>query len=129
MSEPIDLDALTIALALNSNGRLTRNESADLIAELRTARNVAKDYDTNFPCDGGCNVNDGPVEECPRHGRSPKDLWEKVERGYRAEADLTRARECIEKVEDHVTRHYLDMSMGTSVLDILATYEKGSTDV
>lgn len=45
--------------------------------ELRTARNVVKDYDTNFPCDGGCNTNDGPEETCSRHGRSPRDLWER----------------------------------------------------
>lgn len=55
-----------------------------LIAELRALRNAVKDYDTNFPCDGGCNIDDGPAEECSRHGRSPRDLWERVERGYRA---------------------------------------------
>ncbi|MBP5800757.1 hypothetical protein J2D78_01540 [Microbacterium maritypicum] len=47
--------------------------------ELRTLCNVVKDYDVNFPCDGGCNVNDGPEETCSRHGRSPADLWNLLE--------------------------------------------------
>src|SRR5690606_11345387 len=63
-----------------------------LVAELRTLRNTVKDYDANFPCDGGCNVNDGPAEECSRHGRSPRDLWERVESGYRAA-------QCVENVD------------------------------
>ena len=34
------------------------------------------DYlDNNFPCDGGCNADDGPAEECSRDGRSPLELW------------------------------------------------------
>lgn len=49
-----------------------------LIARLRTAENALKNYDANFPCDGGCNVNDGPAEECSRDGRSPRE-W--IERG------------------------------------------------
>lgn len=48
--------------------------------ELRMLRNTVKDYDTNFPCDGGCNTNDGPEETCSRHGRSPRDLWDLLDR-------------------------------------------------
>ena len=33
----------------------------------------------DLPCDGGCNVNDGPMEECSRHGRTPRDLWGIIE--------------------------------------------------
>lgn len=66
-----------------------------LIARLRTAENVVKDYDANFPCDGGCNVNDGPEETCSRHGRSPADLWniteEQIKRANDAEARLREA--------------------------------------
>ena len=32
------------------------------------------------PCDGGCNVNDGPAEECSAHGRPVADVWEIVNR-------------------------------------------------
>jgi hypothetical protein len=35
------------------------------------ARSMGRD----LPCDGWCNVNDGPQEECSRHGRTPGDLW------------------------------------------------------
>lgn len=52
--------------------------------ELSTLRNVVKDYDTNFPCDGGCNTNDGPEETCSRHGRSPSDLWNLLDAARRA---------------------------------------------
>lgn len=51
--------------------------------ELRTLRTVVKDYDANFPCDGGCNVNDGPEETCSRHGRSPRDLWDRLDAALR----------------------------------------------
>jgi hypothetical protein len=27
------------------------------------------------PCDGGCNMNDGPAEDCSRHGRTVQDVW------------------------------------------------------
>ncbi|MBB2956988.1 hypothetical protein [Pseudoclavibacter helvolus] len=33
----------------------------------------------DLPCDGGCNVNDGPMEDCSQHGRSPRDLWGIIE--------------------------------------------------
>ena len=33
----------------------------------------------DLPCDGGCNVNDGPMEECSLHGRTPRDLWGIIE--------------------------------------------------
>lgn len=33
----------------------------------------------DLPCDGGCNVNDGPMEECSHHGRTPRDLWGIIE--------------------------------------------------
>ncbi len=58
--------------------------------ERLTLRNVVKDYDTNFPCDGGCNINDGPEETCSRHGRSPRDLWNL----------LDEARAALDAVED-----------------------------
>ena len=34
---------------------------------------------SDLPCDGGCNVNDGPMEECSHHGRTPRDLWGIIE--------------------------------------------------
>ena len=33
----------------------------------------------DLPCDGGCNVNDGPMEDCSQHGRNPRDLWGIIE--------------------------------------------------
>jgi hypothetical protein len=27
------------------------------------------------PCDGGCNINDGPQEDCSAHGRPVRDVW------------------------------------------------------
>ena len=33
----------------------------------------------DLPCDRGCNVNDGPMEDCSQHGRSPRDLWGIIE--------------------------------------------------
>lgn len=32
------------------------------------------------PCDGGCNVNDGPEETCSQHGRPVADVWEIAQR-------------------------------------------------
>lgn len=68
------------------------------LAELGSLRNVAKDYDANFPCDGGCNYNDGPEETCSRHGRAPKDLWERVEQGYRAQAERDALRAVLDDI-------------------------------
>ena len=45
---------------------------AERFAEVR-ADERAKQPD--LPCDRGCNVNDGPMEDCSQHGRSPRDLW------------------------------------------------------
>lgn len=47
-------------------------------SEVKRLINVERDYDSNFPCDGGCNVNSGPEEMCSRHGRSPRDLWARL---------------------------------------------------
>ena len=33
----------------------------------------------DLPCDRGCNVNDGPMEDCSQHGRNPRDLWGIIE--------------------------------------------------
>lgn len=50
---------------------MTRQREAGLRAALT--------LDVNFPCDGGCNTNDGPAEDCSLHGRSPRDLWDRLE--------------------------------------------------
>lgn len=103
---------------------LERMSKPELITKVieceRALRNVAKDYDTNFPCDGGCNVNDGPAEDCSRHGRSPRDLWERVEHGYRA-------KECIENV-DAALRSDDRSSMRVVVAqEMITRYKQGST--
>lgn len=59
--------------------------------------------EARLTCDGACNYNDGPDEECSAHGRSPRELWEfiahdivgrdkAVERAERAEAAIERVR-------------------------------------
>ena len=46
--------------------------------------------DAQFPCDGGCNYNTGPEEQCTRHGRSASELWAAVDE-IRAQRDELRA--------------------------------------
>lgn len=42
---------------------------------LRKATTELDSYKRDFPCDGGCNYNSGPEEECSAHGRPPRELW------------------------------------------------------
>ena len=49
----------------------------ELIRDQVRADERAKQPD--LPCDRGCNVNDGPMEDCSQHGRSPRDLWGIIE--------------------------------------------------
>lgn len=40
------------------------------------------DLDEQFPCDGFCSNDDGPQEDCSRHGRPPRWLWTELCAGY-----------------------------------------------
>ena len=44
-----------------------------------------------YPCDGGCNINDGPDEVCSRHGRRPKEIWDRVESIHKENLKLEQA--------------------------------------
>jgi hypothetical protein len=35
------------------------------------------------PCDGGCNINDGPQEDCSAHGRPVSYVWGLVDEKQR----------------------------------------------
>lgn len=56
---------------------------------------VIAQWERNYPCDGGCNYIEGPMEECSRDGRRPSEVWEiareQSERANRAEARITAA--------------------------------------
>jgi len=83
-----------IARLLSEDGDWTPREAAEVLGALLTERDrsawAVRFMDENFPCDGGCNANDGPAEECSRDGRSPRDLWEIIGR-VMAERDAARA--------------------------------------
>jgi hypothetical protein len=74
-----------------SDARTVLAENASLHAEVERLRAEA---DANWPCDGGCNVNDGPDEMCSRHGRRVSEVWrmeqEALQRAERAEAENAR---------------------------------------
>jgi len=61
-----------------------------LIAALSAKTAEVEGYKQHFPCDRGCNYNDGPQEECSLHGRNPRDLWEVIG-GLARERDEARA--------------------------------------
>lgn len=93
-----------------------------LIEELKTLRNVAKDYDTNFPCDGGCNIHAGPEEECSRHGRSPRDLWGIIS-GLIEERDAEKAR------ADHLESRLRHRErLGLAAIFLADTFESDDPD-
>lgn len=83
-------------------------EEAGVFAELEAK---VEGFEKQFPCDGGCNPNDGPNEECSRHGRTPKELWGFIaedivgrdaatERAETAEARIAQAAELHTKERD-----------------------------
>ena len=49
-----------------------------LIAALEAKTTEVEGYKQHYPCDGGCNYTDGPLEECSLHGRNPRELWEAI---------------------------------------------------
>jgi hypothetical protein len=59
----------------------------ELLAEVERERSRSRDLHYAIdqlrkdapPCDGGCNPNDGPQEECSAHGRTPADLWRQLD--------------------------------------------------
>lgn len=75
-------------------------EDADFIAHARddipwllerlaqSERELATFKANQPPCDGGCNVNDGPMEECSAHGRPVSYVWEIVNRVGRERDEL-----------------------------------------
>jgi hypothetical protein len=69
--------------------RLRRLADA-LEAEHAEVERLRAEADANWPCDGGCNVNDGPEETCSRHGRRVSEVWQMahdaMQRAERAEA-------------------------------------------
>lgn len=76
-------------------------------ARARASESALRDYDANFPCDGGCGY-DGPEETCSRHGRSPADLWsiaeEQIKRANDAGARLREAEALIYELEKGLDR-------------------------
>lgn len=79
-------------LALVAKLRQERERKKPPLIELLTLRSAVEQFDTGFPCDGGCSWNDGPEETCSRHGRKPSDLWNLLDE---ARAALSRAEETI----------------------------------
>jgi len=46
--------------------------------ETRPPTTVAEAERLRAPCDGGCNYNTGPEEDCSRHGRPVSEVWQIV---------------------------------------------------
>lgn len=74
----------------DANARFTaaaRSLVPELLAEVKRERSRSRDLHYAIdqlrkdapPCDGGCNPNDGPQEECSAHGRTPADLWRQLD--------------------------------------------------
>ena len=60
----------------------------------------------DLPCDRGCNVNDGPMEDCSQHGRSPRDLWGIIEdQSQRLAAERAKALDA-HKCDEQAERAY-----------------------
>jgi len=68
--------------------------AADAEVEVERLRSQLAWWETTFPCDAQCSAfNEGPQEDCSRHGRSPSDLWSindrlRTERDQMADAIL-----------------------------------------
>lgn len=49
-----------------------------LLTECETLQHLLQEWEQRYPCDAGCL--EAPEEECSRHGRTPQQLWEMVDR-------------------------------------------------
>ena len=65
----------------------------------------ARSTGCDLPCDGWCNVNDGPQEECSRHGRTPRDLWGIIEDLIQMLADERAKRPDREHLAQMIAKH------------------------
>lgn len=73
-----------------------------LEAERAEVERLRAEADANWPCDGGCNVNDGPDEMCSRHGRRVSEVWQM------AHDAMQRAERAETAVEAVLALHVLD---------------------
>jgi len=78
------VDALEAERAEVERLRRWKAEALQVLAGWETV------WEAQFPCDGGCNYNTGPEEQCTRHGRSASELWAAVDE-IRAQRDELRA--------------------------------------
>ena len=64
----------------NDSIPIAAGDLTDLLDERERMGHELARWEENFPCDGMCSPNDGPQEDCSRHGRAPKDPWDIVTR-------------------------------------------------
>lgn len=69
-------------------------------------KNELKDFNDDFPCDGGCHVEYGPMEECSRHGRKPYDLWRFIGEMAERNRRLDRQLKALQTDIQHFTNNY-----------------------
>ena len=60
-------------------------------------RRTIEKWEADFPCDGGCV--EYPEEDCTRHGRRPRDLWDRIDRLSRENAAVARVRALCDKAD------------------------------
>jgi len=105
MSDVTELIATHDQLQTRKDGGVRSIATGLLAKQLRDALEaehaevvlLRAEADANWPCDGGCNVNDGPDEMCSRHGRRVSEVWQMahdaMQRAERAEEQLQAIRE------------------------------------
>lgn len=121
------LEAAKVAL---DNADLARHSRS--LAELMIATRDLIEYAEGLeasrePCDGGCNYNDGPDEECSAHGRRLRELWGFLE-------ELTKERNALKAVIAEALDfsandiRYDGGTLGSRMRRILSTYQEGKND-